>query len=130
MPVRRIARHLAFAASVVLVASPGVCRASDDDIRALAKAYNGFGQDVFTVLERQPGNIVFSPYSVGVAMAMTMSGARGETQSEMLSAMRFTQTPSQVDSANGPLAAALQSYAKQLPAQPSPREQCAKLGLD
>src|SRR4029079_8936855 len=104
-------------------------RAADDGVRPLAWAYNGFGQDVFTVLQRQPGNIVYSPYSVGVAMAMTLSGARGETQSEMLSAMRFTQTPSEIEAGNAPLAAGLHSYARQLPPQPSPKEQCEKMRM-
>jgi serpin B len=115
MSATNIGRCLALAASLALPAAPGFCRAAENDIRALAKAYNGFGQDVFTVLERKPGNIVFSPYSLGVAMAMTLSGARGETQSEMLSAMRFTQTPSEIDDANRPLAEGLQSYGKQAP---------------
>jgi len=90
----------------------------------------GFGQDVFTVLQREPGNIVYSPYSVGVAVAMTLSGASGETQSEMLSAMRFTQTPNEIDGANAPLALGLHAYTKQLPAQSSPKEQCEKLYMD
>ena len=126
MSLGSMARASAFACALMAIA--GADRAcADDSIKALAKAYNGFGQDLFTVLEHKPGNIVFSPYSVGVAMAMTMSGARGDTQSEMLSAMRFTQTPSEIEGANGPLAAELHSYARQLPAQPSPKEICAKM---
>ena len=129
MSLGSMARASAFACALMAIA--GADRAcADDSIKALAKAYNGFGQDLFTVLEHKPGNIVFSPYSVGVAMAMTMSGARGDTQSEMLSAMRFTQTPNEINGANAPLALGLHAYTKQLPAQSSPKEQCEKLYMD
>jgi serpin B len=117
------------AGALIVATAPNLAGAAEDDIKALAKAYDGFGQDVFTVLQREPGNIVYSPYSVGVAMAMTMSGASGETQSEMLSAMRFTQTPKEIESANAPLASGLQAYAK-LPAQASAKEQCKKVEMD
>ncbi|SEC89374.1 serpin B [Rhizobiales bacterium GAS191] len=103
--------------------------AAQDATSALAAAFNGFGQDVFAVLERKPGNIVFSPYSVGVAMAMTMSGAGGDTQSEMLKAMRFTQTPSAIEATNGELAALLKSYGRAPPAEASPEEQCRKINM-
>jgi serpin B len=130
MLIGSVARIRIVIAALALVSAANVAVAADDEVKALAKAYNGFGQDIFTVLQREPGNIVFSPYSIGVAMAMTMSGASGETQSEMLSAMHFTQTPREIESANAPLAAGLHAYAKQLPAQPSPKEQCKTLGMD
>ncbi|MFI5010730.1 MAG: serpin family protein [Hyphomicrobiales bacterium] len=124
-------RGACLSASLLLVASaflaPG--KAADDASKALAAAFNGFGQHVFAALERKPGNIVFSPYSVGVAMAMTMSGARGETQREMLEAIRFTQSPAQIENANGPLAAGLEANGRQLAAQPGPEERCAKVNV-
>ena len=54
----------------------------------LVKAYNQSGLELFKIFAGQPGNIVFSPYSIGTAMAMVLSGARGETQADMLKALR------------------------------------------
>ena len=80
-------------------------------VRALAKSYNDFGQTIFTSLIKEPGNVVYSPYSAGVAFAMGMSGARGATQAEFLDAMRLQGQPSEIEAANGRLAAGLASYA-------------------
>src|SRR6478735_7541249 len=46
-------------------------------------AIQGFTADLYRKLAAQPGNVVCSPYSVAVALAMTRNGARGKTGSEM-----------------------------------------------
>src|SRR4051812_24116362 len=38
-----------------------------------------FGADLYRQVATAPGNQVYSPYSVAVALAMTRNGARGET---------------------------------------------------
>jgi len=76
-------------------------------IRALVGSYNDFGQRIFASLAKAPGNVVYSPYSAGVAFAMAMSGARGATQEEFLEVMRLQRQPSDIEAANGFLAAAL-----------------------
>ena len=65
--------------------TPHLARAQD--IRPLVQAFNASGLDVFHQLAARPGNILFSPYSVGSAMAMARSGARGATEAEMASAL-------------------------------------------
>ena len=57
--------------------------ADAQEIKPLIEAYNVSGLDIFHQLAARPGNIVFSPYSVGSAMAMARSGARGATEDEM-----------------------------------------------
>ena len=47
---------------------------------ALALAYNVTGQELLTGFSGKPGNVVFSPFSIGTAMAMVLSGARGDTR--------------------------------------------------
>jgi serpin B len=42
-----------------------------------------FGADLYRHLSRSGGNLVYSPYSVAVALAMTRNGARGTTADEM-----------------------------------------------
>src|SRR5712691_6622018 len=58
--------------------------------RALTGAYNASGQELFKRLSTGPGNIVFSPYSIGTAMAMALAGARGETEREMAAVLKHT----------------------------------------
>lgn len=85
--------------------------------RPLAEAYNTSGQDLFRAFVGQPGNIVFSPYSIGTAMAMVLSGARGETQAEMLKALRHPLPAAEIDAANARALALLGGYdAKSTPA--------------
>ena len=56
---------------------------SASDTRALTAAYNASGHELFRRFAAAPGNVVFSPYSIGTAMAMALSGARGDTEQEM-----------------------------------------------
>jgi leukocyte elastase inhibitor len=57
---------------------------ADDKGKALTEAYNASGRALFGRLAVKPGNLVISPYSIGVAMDMALAGARGETESEMV----------------------------------------------
>ena len=46
-------------------------------------AVDAFAADLYAVLARDEGNLVFSPYSAAVALAMTRAGAAGETARQM-----------------------------------------------
>lgn len=48
-----------------------------------SQALDQFGFDIYEILAREDGNIVFSPYSAAVALAMTRAGAAGETLEQM-----------------------------------------------
>jgi serpin B len=65
------------------VAQPGA------SIAALTRAYNLTGHDLLAAFSGSPGNLVLSPYSVGAAMSMALTGARGDTEREMLSALNL-----------------------------------------
>ena len=64
--------------------------AAQDSTRTwlLTRAYNASGQQLFEQFSAAPGNIVFSPYSIGTAMAMALAGARGETEREMIGVLQ------------------------------------------
>ncbi|MBW2457500.1 MAG: serpin family protein [Deltaproteobacteria bacterium] len=47
------------------------------------KASNGFGLALYQELKGNSGNLVFSPASISVALAMTYAGAKGTTAKEM-----------------------------------------------
>jgi serpin B len=86
--------------------------AVDANVKALSEAYNSSGHELFSRLATSPGNIVFSPYSVGTAMALALSGARGETEAEMSRVLKHQLTREQIDGANGNALAILNQHGK------------------
>jgi len=62
-----------------------VARAAGDPVRArgVAAALQAFTADLYRLLSRSDRNLVCSPYSVAMALAMTRTGARGRTAAEM-----------------------------------------------
>ena len=112
-PLRRAALafaalFLAQAAAPQWLAPPA--RADDAQVRALTAAYDASAHGLFTTFAANPGNIVFSPYSIGTAMAMVLSGARGETEREMARVLRHTLPRGAIDQANASLLATLNGY--------------------
>jgi serpin B len=79
-------------------------------VRALTAAYDASAHDLFTTFAAKPGNIVFSPYSIGTAMAMVLSGARGETENEVALVLRHTLPRAAIDKANASVLATLNGY--------------------
>jgi len=67
--------------------SPNV---ASDDIHTLTDDNNAFALDLYQSLHAQEGNLVYSPYSISLALAMTYAGARGETESQMAQTMHFS----------------------------------------
>jgi serpin B len=63
--------------------------ASADDIRTLTDANNAFAIDLYQSLRSEDGNLIYSPYSISLALAMTYAGARGETESQMAQTLHF-----------------------------------------
>lgn len=66
--------------------SPAVTR---EDLDALVAGNNAFALDLYQVLRGADGNLVYSPFSMSIALAMTYAGARGETESQMAQALHF-----------------------------------------
>ncbi len=106
----KVAACLAVACAASALLAPQA-RAQQDE-RAVAAASNASGQDLFRQFAAKPGNIIFSPYSISTAMAMALSGARGDTEKEMLGALRHSLGREQIDAANGGIAAILNGYDK------------------
>jgi serpin B len=117
MAMPRDSRRGVRCAVAVLLLAQGLAQAvgsaahaEDGPARALSAAYNASGHDLFTTFAATPGNIVFSPYSVGTAMAMALAGARGETAREMTAVLRHTLDGPAVDAANASVLATLNGY--------------------
>lgn len=60
------------------------------DAKAVVDGNNAFALDLYYQLDEQKGNLVFSPFTTYVALAMTYAGARGETENEMAKTLHFT----------------------------------------
>ena len=64
----------------------------------LIQAYNACGEELFRAFGS--GNVALSPYSIGAAMAMVLAGARGETEREMIAALKQQLSRPEIDAAN------------------------------
>lgn len=84
--------------------------AAEARVTLLARAYNTTGQQLFGQFAASPGNIVFSPYSIGATMSMAVSGARGDTASEMMRALSMRMAADAIDAANAEMLSILNGY--------------------
>jgi len=117
---RRAAMVAAAAMALALLTTPPAALAqavaepppATADVRALTDAYNASGLALFRQLSGRPGNIVFSPLSVGTAMAMALSGARGETEREMAGVLKERLDRPAMEAANAALRSTLARYDK------------------
>jgi serpin B len=62
-----------------------------NDIQTLVDNNNAFAFDLYRSLhaDAQGGNLIYSPYSISLALAMTYAGAGGETESQMAQTLHF-----------------------------------------
>ncbi|MCI0637733.1 MAG: serpin family protein [Gemmataceae bacterium] len=61
------------------------------DLQTLVQGNNEFAFDLYRRLaQKEKGNVIFSPYSISIALAMTYAGARGETAKEMAKVLHFS----------------------------------------
>ncbi|RJP54557.1 MAG: serpin family protein, partial [Anaerolineaceae bacterium] len=56
---------------------------------SLVRGNNVFALDLYRSLRSSDGNLILSPYSISLALAMTYAGARGETESQMADVLHF-----------------------------------------
>lgn len=83
------------------------------DLVKLVEGNNEFAFDLYRRLAKKDGNIIFSPYSISTALAMTYAGARGETAEEMASVLHFGLPAERVHTTFAELTQRLQAQEKQ-----------------
>ncbi len=94
------------------VANPTVAPA---DSTQLASDNAAFAFDVYKQLILTNTNLIFSPASISIALAMTYAGAAGATATEMASTLHFTLPPAQLHLAFDALDLALASRGQGFP---------------
>jgi serpin B len=65
-------------------------KATPADVAAAVEGNTAFALDLYERLRTKEGNLFVSPYSLSTALAMTYSGARGETAAQMSKTLHFT----------------------------------------
>jgi serpin B len=68
------------------ITSPNIPSA---DAQTLVDGNNAFALEIYKTVSAQDGNLILSPFSVSLALAMTYAAARGETESQMADTLHF-----------------------------------------
>ncbi|TNF22564.1 MAG: serpin family protein [Deltaproteobacteria bacterium] len=79
------------------------------DLAAVVAGNNAFALDLYGALAAEDGNLIASPHSASVALAMTYAGAAGNTATEMASTLHFDLPAAQLHPAFDALDLALAS---------------------
>jgi serpin B len=91
------------------ITTPSVASA---DFATFVDGNTTFALDMYRELRGEPGNFFYSPHSISTALAMTWAGARGQTQTDMATALHFTLPPEKLHPAANQLDLELASRGK------------------
>jgi serpin B len=62
---------------------------TDAQVQALAEGNTAFALDFYNQIRGEDSNIIYSPFSISVALAMTMAGSAGSTETAMMDALQI-----------------------------------------
>jgi serpin B len=88
----------------------------EGDLKTLAADNDRFAWDLYQAVGSTSDNLVFSPASISIALAMTFGGARGTTADQMVTTMHFSLPPERLHPAFNTLDLALASRGAGTPA--------------
>lgn len=83
-----------------------------DDVERLVAGNNAFAIDLYRSLRSKEGNLVYSPFSISLALGMTYAGARGTTESQMRETLHFPSDQASTHTAFNALDLALENPQK------------------
>lgn len=99
----RVLLALALASSLALLDSSRLAAASMNTMEKLCEGNAAFAVDLYQRAKSGNENLFFSPYSLSSALAMTYTGASGQTASEMAATLHFNLAPTELLPAFGTL---------------------------
>src|SRR3954469_9288228 len=85
-----------------------------------ARATNEFGLDLYRKVATGNENLCLSPYSIEIALAMTLAGADGETRAEMARVLHLPASGDEIHSSFSVLQKSLESMAEETKRHPGP----------
>jgi len=102
------------------------------DLQTLTAGNRAFTADLYNKLRTKDGNLIFSPYSISLALAMTYGGARTETAGQIADTLHFLLPEETLHPAFNALSQYLETLAQPpTSSQPTPTgEQPKGLQLD
>jgi serpin B len=81
----------------------------EGDLNKLVTDNTTFALNLYQVVREKQGNLLFSPLSISIALAMTYAGARNNTEAQMGATLHFNLSQSRLHSAFNALDLALNS---------------------
>jgi serpin B len=63
---------------------------STEALKELTTGNTNFAFDLYQAIRDKDGNLIYSPYSISIALAMVYSGARNETEQQMAQTLHYT----------------------------------------
>ncbi len=103
-------RHLALLCGMALVGlATGARGAPGDGLDHLVEGNTAFALRLYGRLPASAGNLIFSPYSISSALAMTRAGARGATAAQMDAALGWDPAATNLHASFHGLDAALEA---------------------
>lgn len=91
---------------MICMCMPAHCSADPtqtSQVHKVVRGDNGFALDLYSQLKNGSGNLFLSPYSISTCLAMTYTGARGDTAKQMAQALHFSADQQQLASSFGAL---------------------------
>jgi serpin B len=81
--------HILFLIIILFIPGLSPCSEPVPNNDTAAKAVNAFAVDLYGQVRQAEGNLIFSPYSISMCLAMAYAGARGNTESQMAKALHI-----------------------------------------
>lgn len=88
--------YLVLMATTLFAAPLNSHAAPDSKVAELVSGNSAFAAELYNRERANPGNLFFSPYSISTALAMTYTGARGQTASEMARVLHLSLPQTEV----------------------------------
>jgi serpin B len=101
--------HILFLIIILFIPGLSPCSEQAPNNDTAAKAVNAFAVDSYGQISAGEGNLIFSPYSISMCLAMAYEGARGETQTQMAKTLHVRPGRLRVGKAFSALNAQVQS---------------------